>query len=431
MNVGIVFLAFFATLLIGTPIGVGVGLTCLTASASNPTMPATADFIFRNMVTALDTYSLLAVPLFILSGVIMARGGISKKLFDFFAFCIGKKTAGLPIAVVVTCLFYGAISGSGPATVAAVGAMSIPLLVRLGYDREFVTAMVAVSGGLGVIIPPSIPFIMYGLSSGKSVGALFIAGVLPGILIGACLMIYAFWYCKRHGEDREKLEANYAELHRLGFWGILKSSFWALLTPVIILGGIYGGVVTPTEAADISVIYALIVSIFCYRTFKFSDIPSALKEAARTAAPVMLVVSTATVFGRVLTMMHAPQTIATLMIDSFSSTVVLMLVINLFLLFVGMIMDTTPAILILTPIFLPIITALGVDPIHFGVIMVVNLAIGFVTPPIGVNLFVASSLTGISVLRIARRSAPFIAAFLIALMIITFVPPISLFLPNL
>lgn len=255
MNVGIVFLAFFATLLIGTPIGVGVGLTCLTASASNPTMPATADFIFRNMVTALDTYSLLAVPLFILSGVIMARGGISKKLFDFFAFFIGKKTAGLPIAVVVTCLFYGAISGSGPATVAAVGAMSIPLLVRLGYDREFVTAMVAVSGGLGVIIPPSIPFIMYGLSSGKSVGALFIAGVLPGILIGACLMIYAFWYCKRHGEDREKLEANYAELHRLGFWGILKSSFWALLTPVIILGGIYGGVVTPTEAADISVIY--------------------------------------------------------------------------------------------------------------------------------------------------------------------------------
>ena len=202
MNVGIVFLAFFATLLIGTPIGVGVGLTCLTASASNPTMPATADFIFRNMVTALDTYSLLAVPLFILSGVIMARGGISKKLFDFFAFFIGKKTAGLPIAVVVTCLFYGAISGSGPATVAAVGAMSIPLLVRLGYDREFVTAMVAVSGGLGVIIPPSIPFIMYGLSSGKSVGALFIAGVLPGILIGACLMIYAFWYCKRHGEDR-------------------------------------------------------------------------------------------------------------------------------------------------------------------------------------------------------------------------------------
>ena len=430
MKLGVVFAAFFGLLFLGIPIGASVGLTCLTAAAVNPTLPATADFIFRNMVTALDTYSLLAVPLFILSGVIMARGGISKKLFDFFAYFIGNKTAGLPLTVIVTCLFYGAISGSGPATVAAVGAMSIPLLIRLGYNKEFVTAMVAVSGGLGVIIPPSIPFIMYGLSSGESVGALFIAGIFPGVLIGICLMIYAFIYCKIHGEDKIKLQQNYDELHKIGFWGILKDSFWALLTPVIILGSIYGGFATPTEAADISVIYAVIVSIG-YGSFKLSDIPTVLKEAAKTAAPVMLVVSTATVFGRVLTMMNAPQAVASLVMSNFHSKVSVLLIINLFLLFVGMIMDTTPAILILTPIFLPIVFTLGINPIHFGVIMVINLAIGFVTPPIGVNLFVASSLTDIPILRIAKRAIPFIVAFLIALLLITFIPSVSLSLPGL
>lgn len=428
MEIALVFIVFFGTLLTGTPIGVAVGLTSLSAVLFNPTLPISAEFIFRNMITAIDTYALLAVPLFILSGIIMAKGGISKRLFDFFAYFIGKKTAGLPIAVIITCLFYGAISGSGPATVAAVGAMSIPLLVSLGYEKEFVTAMVAVSGGLGVIIPPSIPFIMYGLSSGESVGSLFIAGIIPGILIGLCLMLYTFFYCKKNGEDTEKLQANFNKLREASLFMLFKDSFWALLTPVIILGGIYGGIVTPTEAANISVIYALIVSIFIYKTFKISDIPSALKEAASTAAPVMLVVSTATVFGRVLTMMQAPQTIASLMMDNFTSKIVILLIINVFLLFVGMIMDTTPAILILTPIFLPIITQLGISPIHFGVIMVVNLAVGFVTPPIGVNLFVASSISDISVLKIARRAFPFIIAFLFALMLITFVEPISMLL---
>ena len=428
MSIGIVFVVFAVALFLGIPIAVSVGAAALTASIANPALPAKAVFVFRNMITALDVYSLLAVPMFILSGVIMARGGISKKIFDFFAYFIGNKTAGLPITVIVTCLFYGAISGSGPATVAAIGAMSIPLLVKLGYDRQFTTAMVAVAGGLGVIIPPSIPFIMYGLSANESVGSLFIAGVVPGILIGMCLMVYAYYYCRTRGEDKIKLLENYDQLRAKGFLTIFRESFFALLTPVIILGGIYGGIVTPTEAAAISVIYALLISVVIYRSFGVSDIPGALRETARTAAPVMLVVSTATVFGRVLTMMQAPQAIATVITSNFDSQVSLLLVINLFLLFVGMIMDTTPAILILVPIFLPIVTAFGVHPIHFGVIMVVNLAIGFVTPPIGVNLFVASSMTGIPVLTIARRAVPFIAAFLVSLVFITFVPKISLVL---
>ncbi len=423
-----VFLVFVVTLFIGVPIAIAVGSSALVTSMFNPSFPANAVFVFRNMITALDTYVLLAVPMFILSGVIMAKGGISQKLFDFFAYFIGRRTAGLPVTVIITCLFYGAISGSGPATVAAVGSMCIPLLVQLGYERDFVTSMVAVAGGLGVIIPPSIPFIIYGMSANVSVGSLFIAGVIPGLLIGLFLMIYAYWYCKHHGEDKEKLERNYEKLHEKGLFELFKESFFALMTPVIILGGIYGGIVTPTEAADISVIYALIISMFCYKTFKLSDLPDALREAARTAVPVMLIVATATVFGRVLTMMQTPQAIASVIVDNFSSRLGVLFIINVFLLFVGMIMDTTPAILILTPIFLPIIKSLGIDPIHFGVIMVVNLAIGFVTPPLGVNLFVASRLTQIPVVRIARHAMPFIAAFILALLCITVFPELSLVL---
>jgi C4-dicarboxylate transporter DctM subunit len=426
--IGTIFLVFVVTLALGIPIAVALGFTALSATILNPSLPANAEYVFRSMITALDSYSLLAIPLFILSGNIMAKGGISRKLFDFFAYFVGKKTAGLPIAAIVTCLFYGAISGSGPATVAAVGSMTIPLLVELGYDKKFVVPMIAVAGGLGVIIPPSIPFIIYGQSSGASVGDLFLAGVLPGILIAFCMIIYCYLYCKIKGEDKEKLIANAEKLRAKGFITMFKESFWALLTPVIILGGIYSGIVTPTEAANISVIYAIIVSVFIYKNLKFKDLSGVMKDTVNTVGPILLVVSVATVFGKVLTFMKAPQLISSVITGTFTTKVEILLIINVILLFVGMVMDTTPAILILTPIFMPIIASIGVNPLHFGIIMVVNLAIGFVTPPIGINLFVASSMTGISVIEIGKRALPFIAAFLVALMLITFIPEISMFL---
>ena len=241
-------------------------------------------------------------------------------------------------------------------------------------------------------------------------------------------MAYAYFYCRRRGEDKLKLQENCDALRSMGFFGILKESFWALLSPVIILGGIYGGIVTPTEAANISVIYSLIVSLFIYKSLKLSDLISITKETIVTAAPVLLVVSTATVFGRVLTLMQAPQAIAATILTAFSSKIAILLIINLFLLFVGMVMETLAAILILTPIFLPIVTALGMSPIHFGIMMVVNLAIGFVTPPVGMNLYVASSMSNIPVMQIAKKAIPFIIAFFVALMLITFVPQISLLL---
>lgn len=423
---GYVFAVFAVCLALTVPVGITMGISAMVPHFLNPAFPAKIEFIVRQMVGGVDSTPFIAVPLFVLSGIIMARGGVSDKLFNMFSYFAGDKTGGLPCAVVTTCLFYGAISGSGPATVAAIGAMSIPLLVGLGYDKTFVTALVATSGGLGVIIPPSIPFILYGLSSGVSVGAMFIAGILPGLLIGFCLMVYAWYYCKTHGEDKEKLAAYCQNLRKDGLWNIFKNSFWALMTPVIILGGIYGGVTTPTEAACASVVYALIICCFVYKTMNLRDVIDTFKEAVVTYAPITFILAGAMAFGRALTIMQAPQEIAMMITSFVSSKVGVLIVINIFLLGVGMVIDTSPAILILTPILLPLVKSVGVDPVHFGIIMVVNLAIGFVTPPMGVNLFVASSLTGISVVKIARKAVPFIVAFLFALVLITFIPEISL-----
>lgn len=424
----VIFILFVICLVIAIPVSISLGIVSVLPGAFDPSFTASGTYVIRSMLGGLDSFPLLAVPMFVLSGIIMARGGISRKLFDVFAYFMGKRTAGMPCAVVVTCLFYGAISGSGPATVAAVGSMTIPILVEMGYDKKFSTAIVAVAGGLGVIIPPSIPFIMYGMASGASVSDLFIAGVIPGLLIGALLMVYSFYYCKKNGEDQQKKEAMVGELHAKGLLRVLKESAFALLSPVIILGCIYTGIASPTEAAVISVFYALIISLFVYRSIKVKDIWAILVESIRTYAPILFILAASIAFSRVLTLMQVPQAISAWILSHFTSKIVLLLVINIFLLIVGMVMDTTPAILILTPILLPIVQAVGVDPIHFGIIMVVNLAIGFVTPPIGVNLFVASSLTDIPLMDIARKAMPMIVYFLIALIVITFVPALSLVL---
>ncbi len=426
MPVVLLFIVFIIALVIAIPVSISLGIASVLPSIFDPSFTVGAKYLIRAMFGGLDSFPLLAVPMFVLSGIIMAKGGISKKLFDVFAYFLGRVTAGLPCAVVVTCLFYGAISGSAPATVAAVGSMTIPILTSLGYDLAFSTALVAVAGGLGVIIPPSIPFIMYGMASGASVSDLFLAGIIPGLLIGFLLMGFAIYYCKKHGEDKEKINAEVDSLHEKGLLGVLKESVFALLSPVIILGCIYSGIASPTEAAVISVFYALIISLFVYKSIRLKDIWEILIEAIKTFTPILFILAASTAFSRVLTLMQVPQTVSEFILNNFHSPVVILLVINIFLLIVGMVMDTTPAILILTPILMPIIEAIGMDPIQFGVIMVVNLAIGFVTPPIGVNLFVASSLTDVPVVDIAKHAMPMIVIFLIALLLITFIPALSL-----
>lgn len=426
MTTALLFISFIVLLIIAIPVSISLGITSVLPSILDPSFTVGAKYLIRAMFGGLDSFPLLAVPMFVLSGILMAKGGISKRLFDVFAYFLGRLPAGMPCAVIVTCLFYGAISGSGPATVAAVGSMTIPILVSLGYDKVFAASIVAVAGGLGVIIPPSIPFIMYGMASGSSVSDLFLAGIIPGLLIAALLIGYAFFYCKKHGEDREKINEQVDALHEKGLLRVLKESFFALLSPVIILGCIYTGVASPTEAAVISVFYALLISICVYKTIQIKQIGSILVETLRTYAPILFILAASTAFSRVLTLLHVPQMVSEAILNNFHSPIAILLVINAFLLVVGMVMDTTPAILILTPILLPIVTAIGMDPIQFGVILVVNLAIGFVTPPIGVNLFVASSLTKIELMKISKKAMPMIGLFLIALLLITFIPGISL-----
>ncbi|MCL1993826.1 MAG: TRAP transporter large permease [Spirochaetes bacterium] len=425
----IVFALFLGTLALGVPITVSAGIAALSAWFMIPGFPASPGFVFRNMVAVLDSTPFLAIPLFILSGNLMAKGGISGRLFDLFSYFVGNKTGGLPAAVIVTTFFYGSFTGSAPATVAAVGAMTIPLLVSLGYNKVFVTAMVVVPSGLAIILPPSVPMIVFGMSSGTSIGDLFIAGILPGILVAAVMVIYVVLYFKiRGGEDKEKLNENFNKLRSKGFFKVFKDSILALLCPFIILGGIYSGIVTPTEAANISVVYALILSVLVYRTISLKELPEIFKDSASTTAKVFVIISTATVLGRVLTLMQAPQQISAALMGMFYSDVATFIVILLFLITFGLFMEPLAVIIITTPIFFPIVTGMGINPVHFGVLMIFCSAIGFVTPPVGMSLFVATSITKIPLLSIAKQTVQFLVLLAIVMVVIILVPEISLIL---
>ena len=428
MSVGLFFLVFFLLLFAALPIAGCFAFMTVLPNIITGTFSIDSVMAVRTMANGLNSFTLLAIPLFVLAGIIMARGGISEKIFNFFAYFVGNRTAGYPCAVVATCLFYGAISGSAPATTAAVGSMTIPLLIGLGYDKRFTVALVAVAGGLGVIIPPSIPFVVYGTSASVSTTSLFMAGILPGLLIGALLMAYAIFYCRRHGADSALLEANYRQVREKGFLHILKDSGPALLSPLFVLGSIYGGLASPTEAAAISVVYSLLLSVFVYKTIRPRDMFKVIGEGVQNYAALLFIISAAVGFARVLNMLRVPQVVESAIVGVVDSKIALLLIVIVILLIAGCFIDTIPAIMIFTPIFLPLTQEFGVDLIHFGIVMTVALAIGFVTPPMGINLFVASNLTGLPIVQIAKRAIPMIIMFFIALLIIAFVPQLSLLL---
>lgn len=428
MSVGVFFLVFFLVLFLGLPIAGCFAFMTVLPNLVSDSFPVDAMMAVRTMANGLNSFTLLAIPLFVLAGIIMAKGGISEKLFNFFAYFIGNKTAGYPCAVVATCLFYGAISGSAPATTAAVGSMTIPLLIRLGYDKKFTVALVAISGGLGVIIPPSIPFVVYATCAGASTTSMFTAGVLPGLLIGALLMLYAFFYCKHNGEDKALLQENYRRLRQGGFLKLLKDSGPALFSPLFVLGSIYGGLASPTEAAAISVVYSLLLSVFVYKSIKPREIFRVILDGVSNYGALLFIIASAVGFARVLNLLRVPQVVEELLLSFISTKVVLILLILVVLLIAGCFIDTIPAIMIFTPIFLPLTNQFGIDPIHLGITMVVALAIGFVTPPMGINLFVASNLTGVPIVDIAKKAIPMVLVFFAALLLIAYIPGISLLL---
>ena len=421
----------FVVFLVGIALSIPIGVSMILGSVA-PIMlvgkGGTIVQLLNNTFSGANSTPILAVPLFILGGVIMAEGGISKKLFNFFAYFVGRFPGGVPCAVIMTCLFYGAISGSGPATTAAVGAMCIPFMVSLGYDKVWSAGLISVAGGLGVIIPPSIPFVLYSLATGVSTGALFLAGIIPGILIGGFMMIYAIFYCVTKGEDKNLIQAKMKELSVNGFGALFKDSFWALLCPIIVLGGIYAGFVTPTEAATVSVFYAVIVSLFIYKSIKFNDMYRFLTAAVKTYGGLAFVLAFATAFGRVLSLTKATKVVQDFILGNFHTSFTVLSVCVVVFLVLGMVMDTGPAIIILAPVLLPAVMGLGVDDVHFGVILVCCLSIGLATPPFGLDMFVAGNLAQCPPMDVAKKSVPFIVAFLIALAMIVYIPAVSLLL---
>jgi len=367
----------------------------------------------------------MAVPFFMLAGELMGKGGISDRLFGFANSIVGHLTGGFAIATIMTCMFFASISGSSPATVAAIGSIMIPAMVKRGYDLRFATCTVAAAGSLGVIIPPSIDMIMFSVAGNTSIGDLFLAGIFPGIFIGCCLMVWAYVYSKKAGYKGSE--------EKLSIKNILKemnNAKWALTIPIIILGGIYTGIFTPTEAASVSVFVGLFIGLFIYKELKVRDLPRVIINAGMTTSLVFFILGSATTFGKLLAIEQVPNKMANFLIG-LDNPVLIIIVINLILLFVGAFMETVVALIILTPILLPIAVAIGYNPVHFGIIMIVNLAIGFITPPIGVNLFVGSGISGLSIERLAIGILPYFFAMLFALTVIIFWPDLTMFLVNL
>ncbi|MBX0357784.1 MULTISPECIES: TRAP transporter large permease [Halobacillus] len=421
MTTIVLFGTFALFLLLSVPIGIALGLSTLATIFYTGAIPV--QFLMKELVTSVDSFPLMAVPFFILAGEIMGKGGISERLFNFANALVGNKTGGFAMATIVTCMFFAAISGSGPATVAAIGGIMIPAMVRQGYDKKFATATVAAAGSIGVIIPPSIPMVIYGVVGGASIGDMFIAGIIPGFIVGGALLAWAYIYSRQQGYKGLAEKTSLANIGKT-FW----EAKWALVIPVIILGGIYGGIFTPTEAAVIAVVYGMIAGLFLYGELSIKDMPKIFADSALTTATVLIIVGSATAFGRLLTIEQIPTQVANFMLSISENEIILILLITLLLLIVGCFMDTLAAIIILTPILLPIAVNLGYDPIHFGIIMVVNLAIGFITPPLGVNLFVGSGISGLSIEQLSRAIIPYFFAMIFSLLMITFIPELSLWL---
>lgn len=422
--VALLFGSLVLLLLFSIPIGISLGVaSMLTIFIAKP---ISLEAFTQTMIQGLNSFPLMAVPLFTFAGDIMGKGGISKRLLNVTGIMFGRYKGGLGVVSIVACLFFAAISGTGSATVAAIGLIMIPNMVEKGYDRNFSGALIATAGTVGVIIPPSICMVIYAVASGVSVTGMFMAGIGPGLLVGLALSIYTVLYSKKHGYEGDPKRYTAKEVV-----AIFIDAIPALLVPVIVLGGIYGGVFTPTEAAAVAAVYGIIVSVFIYKEVKIAELPKIGFNSALLCAAVLVIIGVSAGFGRILTITGIPVTIANFILSITQSKFLILLFINILLLIVGTFMETNASIIILVPILLPVVTALGVNPIHFGVIMVLNLAIGFVTPPLGANLFMACQISDIKFDDIAKSIVPWIIVMVIVLMLVTYFPVITLGLPRL
>jgi C4-dicarboxylate transporter DctM subunit len=423
MTTAVLFILLFAFMLLGMPIAVSLGLSSLLTILffAHDSLASLSLKLFETS----EHFTLLAIPYFILGGAFMTTGGVAKRMIRFANACIGHLRGGLAMASVLACMLFAAVSGSSPATVVAVGSIVIAGMVRAGYSQPFAAGVICNAGTLGILIPPSIVMVVYGAATETSVGKLFMAGVVPGILLGLMLMVAIYVRARMLGIPRQP-RSSMREVLTSG-----RDSLWGLLLIIIILGGIYGGIFTPTEAAAVAAWYAFFIAVFVYRDIGFRHVPGVLLEAAKVTVMLMFIVANALLFAHVLTTERIPQAIAETIVGWGMAPWQFLIVVNILLLIAGNFMEPTGIILILAPILFPIATQLGIDPVHLGIIMTVNLDIGMVTPPVGLNLFVTSGITNMSIMQVVHAALPWLMVLLAFLVLVTYVPAISLALPNL
>jgi C4-dicarboxylate transporter DctM subunit len=418
----VLFITFVILLLLNTPVAFAIGLAGLVALLVSDYPIAV---ISQRMFTAFDSFPLMAIPFFILAGGLMETGGISTRIVRFAGTLVGHYRGGLGMVAVLSCMLFSGVSGSAVADAAAIGAALIPAMSRRGYDPAFSASLVASSAVMGPIIPPSIPMVLYGVLAGVSISDLFVAGIIPGVMIGVSLMIVCWFEAVRHGYPREP-KATFRE-----FLSVSRDAIWALMMPVIILGGILSGVFTATEAGVAAVVYALLVGMFVYRDLKWPHIKDALVGTVIATGVVMFLVATSTLFAWLITVERVPQMIAQTMLSWTSEVVVQLLLINLFLIVLGTVLDVAPALILAVPILLPLVKTLGVDPIHFGVIIVLNVVIGLITPPVAPTLVITANIAKISLDRVTNAIWKYLITMIIVLGFVTYIPALSTWLPKL
>lgn len=424
--VGLLFGTLFVCLVFTVPIGIALALASVAVIAAGYSSEM-LNMLAQSTVTALDNFTLMAIPFFMLLGIIMEKTGIAKDLVGFAEALAGQKAGSLGTACIVACAFFAAISGSGPACVAAIGGVMVPIMIEEGYPKGYSGAIAAAGSTIGPVIPPSIPLIVYGATVGVSVPGLFAAGVIPGIMMAIVLIAWNKHICKKTGYGAVVSE----HVVKVSKLKALKKAFWSLLMPVIVLGGIYGGIFTPTEASVVGVVYALIIGTFVYRRMTWLKLLDCLTETAVTASAVLIIMGAATTFGRIITLLKVPTLLASWMLAVSDSPFVIMLMINVLLLIAGCFIDTTSNVILFAPLFCPIVSALGYDLTYFGIVMCINLCIGFLTPPLGVNLFVAQRVSGATLEDVIKSVWPMIIMLSLLMIIIIAFPSISTFLPKL